>query len=336
MPMHTGHMQLIKHALSYCKQVTVLLCSKPTDPISGSLRYKRIKEIYKGNKAIQVIHMDYSDMPDSKRSSRRVSKAWAKYINENFPQVQVIVSSEKYGEFVAEYANIKYIIFDQRRTTVPISGTKIRKDPIKYWDFIPPNVKPYFVKKVVLLGTESTGKSTFAKKLAEYYNTNYVPEKARDIMKHTQQCTPQHLQQIAKLHAQTINECIQKANKVLIIDTDITITASYSTFLFDKTLQVPDWVQDNNRADLYVFLDNDSPYIQDGTRLSEIERNKLHIHHQQTCEKHNIKYHLLSWTRFDKRQKAVKLINRYIYQTNTIVLSNYYSTDNQQTSFHES
>lgn len=54
-------------------------------------------------------------------------------------------------------------------------------DNYKYWDFIPNIAKEYFVKKVVIVGTESCGKSTLVHNIALYYNTNYIKEYGRTI-----------------------------------------------------------------------------------------------------------------------------------------------------------
>jgi HTH-type transcriptional repressor of NAD biosynthesis genes len=55
----------------------------------------------------------------------------------------------------------------------------------------------------------------------------------------------------------------------------LTTTKIYSHFLFDKIPIFDSWIEDANKFDLFLFLDNDAPYIQDGTRLKESERNKL-------------------------------------------------------------
>lgn len=65
--------------------------------------------------------MDYGHMPDSKRSNKNVSAAWASYIKKEFPEVEAIFSSEKYGDYVAEYAHIDHVLFDQRRRKNPVS-----------------------------------------------------------------------------------------------------------------------------------------------------------------------------------------------------------------------
>ena len=70
------------------------------------------------------------------------------------------------------------IYFDRRE--VPISSTEIRFDPYKQWDYLPPVCRPYYAKRVLIVGGESTGKSTPVQNLALAYNTNYVSEVGRE------------------------------------------------------------------------------------------------------------------------------------------------------------
>jgi hypothetical protein len=69
---------------------------------------------------------------------------------------------------------------NQARATVPVSGTLIRSAPLKYIGFLEPCVRAYFVHRVVLIGAESTGKTTLAQQLAERFDTTWVPEYGRE------------------------------------------------------------------------------------------------------------------------------------------------------------
>jgi len=60
-------------------------------------------------------------MPDKEEADREVSKFWADYLKTRFPKVDVIFSSEKYGDFVAEYMSIEHQSFDQARTQQEVS-----------------------------------------------------------------------------------------------------------------------------------------------------------------------------------------------------------------------
>ena len=51
----------------------------------------------------------------------------------------------------------------------------------KHWEWLPDVVKSYFVKKVLLICGESTGKSVLTINPANYYNTNYVDEAGREL-----------------------------------------------------------------------------------------------------------------------------------------------------------
>ncbi len=54
------------------------------------------------------------------------------------------------------------------------------------------------IKKIVVIGPESTGKSTLCEKLADHYNTLWVPEYAREYLeKHGPEYTYEDLYDIA-------------------------------------------------------------------------------------------------------------------------------------------
>ena len=80
--------------------------------------------------------------------------------------------------------------------------------------------------KVVLFGPESTGKTTLSRALAAYYKTVFVPEYAREFLqdkwdREQEICTKNDLIPIAKGQMKLENELAQKANKVLICDTNL-------------------------------------------------------------------------------------------------------------------
>ena len=96
-------------------------------------------------------------MENTSVSNVDISRVWSVYLKDLFPDVNVIFTSEKYGDYVSEFMGIGHMYYDQPRLTTPISSTLIRENPLKYWDFIPKNVRPYYTKKVCIVGTESTG-----------------------------------------------------------------------------------------------------------------------------------------------------------------------------------
>lgn len=284
MPLHNGHMALINFAKNNCDSLVIVICYTNKETIPGAIREKWLIDVYGDDKRIKIIPVLYDDstLPNTSVSSKRDSKLWANHLLKQLNvKADIIFSSEKYGNYLAVFLQAKHICFDEKRSTVPVSATQIRNMPATYWGHIPENVRPYFIKKIAIVGSESTGKSVLAEKLAVYFNTVYVPEIARQIIEHTSECTIQHLNQIAALHAKTILEKLPQANKLLFSDTELNITKSYCRFLFNKELIVADWIESANKFNLYLFLEPDCPFIQDGTRLHKASRKKLSDFHKE-------------------------------------------------------
>ncbi len=311
-PLHSGHINLIEFAQKQCDELIVLICASDKENIPGFVRLQWLKETFKNTQKIKPTLLSYSEeeLPNTSVSSKDVSKIWANKIFNTLGRIDIIFSSEIYGDYLAEFLQCKHIPFDPDRTTNNISSTRIRKNVFKNWNHIASSARPYFVKKICIYGTESTGKSTLTEKLANHYQTSFVSEMAREVVERTDECTEQHLLQIAELHAKTIDKELKAANKILLIDTDINITRSYSKFLFNKELIVPMWVDESNRFDLYLYLDNDAPYIQDETRLDKERRDALNIYHKKELANRGIEFELITGNWEERFEKSVSIIDK--------------------------
>ena len=243
-------------------------------------------------------------------SSKLISKMWAQYLKETFPDVTTLFTSERYGDFTAEFMGIEHNLFDNDREENFVSATKIRNHPFVYWNYIPDIVKPYFVKKICICGTESTGKSMMTEKLAKRYHTNFVPEWGRTLCPDTNKCTIETLEKIGKSHAEDINQKILTSNKFLFSDTDLNTTKMYGYFLFDQIPTYPDWVEQTNKFDLYIFLENDAPFIQDGSRMEKTKRDELRDYHYDYLISQGCNVQVVSGSDWEIRyEKAVRIID---------------------------
>ena len=315
MPLHKGHLALIEFAAAHCDELTVLLCTTETEPIPAQLRLQWLEKTFGGASNINVLAFAYDEkeLPNTSVSSREVSKQWAGVLQTIAPATDLIISSEPYGAFVAAYTGWDYLLFDEARVQVPVSATMIRQSPLQYWDAIAPAARPYFVKKIFLLGSESTGKSTLTALLARHFSTAFVPEVARDIVAETETCTFEDLEKIAAAHAVAIETGISQAHKLLFIDTDISITQSYARFLFHRELPVtPDQLA-SNKGDLYFFLETDCPFVQDGTRLQADEREKLSASHKSVLQEKQIKYLPIRGNWEERLQAMIAAVNQTFF-----------------------
>lgn len=317
LPFHKGHEAMIRFALTKCDYLTVLICCCDSEHILPEVRHKWISETFFDIKNIDIKCFLYSesDLPSTSEASREISKKWANKFKELYPTHSLIVTSEKYGDYVAEYMGTKHISFDEPRNAVPISATKIRNNITKNWNFLPNSTKKSFAIKIVLLGTESTGKSTLMKKLSDHYKCSYVNEAGRDVVSSSQTFKFDDLYTIANEHAKRIERAIIGDSRLIIIDTDIHITKSYANFIFNKNLVIDDGVMETNVADVYLYLNNDVPFIQDGTRLTESDRNLLDKSHRKIMADNDIKYHEITGDWDDRLIKSINIIDDYIKLT---------------------
>jgi len=285
-------MALIEFALQHCEDLVVFLCYHNQEPISGAIRTLWLQDIYSGHSKIQIFPFEYDpeELSDSSVSSIKNSRQWSQIIKTLFPNTEVVFSSEKYGQYLADILGIRHIYFDEKRTSYPVSSSQIRRQPLKFWDFIPSVAQPFFVKKIAIVGSESTGKSTLTKNLALHYQTAFVAESARELVGATSECTYEDLINIAFHHANAILQKQNIAKKFLFIDTEIHTTKSYSKFLFDRELITEQWIEKTNQCDLYIFLEPDCVYVQDGTRLDENQRLMLDRFHKEQFQNAAINY----------------------------------------------
>jgi HTH-type transcriptional repressor of NAD biosynthesis genes len=262
--------------------------------------------------AVKTFNYLESELPNTSETSREVSKIWADIFKKELPHHTLLITSEEYGNFVALFMKIEHIAFDIPKKLFPISATAIRNDLFANWKFLPKSVKPYFAIKVVILGTESTGKTTLTKKLSKHFKCSFVLETAREIIANSNNFSFYDLHLVAKEHAKKIHKAILEDNPLVIIDTDIHTTKSYSRFTFKKELEISDEIYNSYRANIYLYLNNDVLYLQDGTRLSQVERNLLDISHRHVLIDYNINIIEIKGSWKERFEKAVEQINKLI------------------------
>jgi HTH-type transcriptional regulator, transcriptional repressor of NAD biosynthesis genes len=314
LPFHKGHEAMINFALDHCDLLTVLVCCSDKENIPGKTRKKWIEQTFEHNGNAEVKIFDYreEDFPNTSVSSESVSKIWANIFTKEIPGCSLLITSEPYGDYVASFMNIQHIPFDINRTKFPVASSFIREDIFSNWQYLPASVKPYYAIKVVLLGTESTGKTTLAQNLSAHYTCSVVLEAARDIIDNSNDFSFDDLQLVAKEHARQIEKALQGNSPLIIIDTDIHITKSYAEFVFGSKLDVSEEICKANKADLYLYLTNEADFFQDGTRLEESERNQLDLSHRKILAENGVSFVEISGTWNERFEKAVSCINKLI------------------------
>jgi len=271
MPFHTGHKFLIDTALQYSEKVTVLVGSIDSEPIPGRIRYEWVRDTYKDNDNVTVKWCN-EDLPQYPEEHEDFWNIWVDVAKRYCPPIDVIFTSEKYGDPYAEHLGIQHHLVDLERKKFPVSGTLTRTQTFKYWEYLPDIVKPYFVKRIAIMGPESTGKSNLTISLANYYKTQYVEEYGRTVYEENgNYVSVEDFVKISIGRQKIEDEKIKISNKIIFCDTE-DITTYYlckeyypnywsinENFFTEKFRNTKDY-------DLYILLKPDCEGVQDGTR----------------------------------------------------------------------
>ena len=188
-----------------------------------------------------------------------------------------------------------------------MSGTAVRADPYRWRSVLDPQVYSHFVKKIVLMGAESTGKSTLAAELAAHFNTCHVAEYGREVWEAKQgQLTLQDYVDIAVEHRAREDAAVMDSRNYLFVDTNALTTLFLSYYYHRGGLPQLHALAEACR-DRYarVFVcDDDIPFDQDGWRDNALWRSRLQGLILYDLDRRAIPYEIVSGT-LDSRVRQI-------------------------------
>ena len=134
--------------------------------------------------------------------------------------------------------------------------------------------------KIAIFGPESTGKTTLATQLAEYYKTVWVPEFARDYLQEKLDsgrgiCDIDDMLPIAYGQTKIENESALIANRYLFCDTNLLVTKVFSELYYNFCDSLLDKAARTHQYDLFFLTDIDVPWEDDGLRDSPEGRESV-------------------------------------------------------------
>lgn len=291
-PLHKGHMALIEFAKTQACTVDMLVTAHSGEGIPLDLRLKWAQETYADDNCVCVYGYLYDpeQLNESSESDLDSSREWADYLMKIHPRmkdVDVIVGSERYVQYMADYLGISYVVYDERRDRLGISATMIKSDPVRYWDYLAPAVKRHYVTHICVCGSESTGKSTVCRRLEERYgHVTMIPEIGRCLVGKSELCSVEVLHEIYYIHHRLLSAVHHDPpTPVIIWDTDSITTLSYYSYLFGD---IPEDLSYVVKADRYFFFASNIDFHDDGTRFAEDEARLLSAHHLRTYARFGI------------------------------------------------
>ena len=269
-PFHHGHGYLIATAEAQCDRVTAIVCGRPSDAVIPEQRARWIRTIHP-DVGVIVVDEDVVSLADDD------SEGWAKATERalNGDQPDVVFTSEDYGDTYARFLGCQHVLVDRDRSTVPISGSEIRSNPLAHLNYLDPTVRAHYVLRVCLLGAESTGKTTLAGALAEAYGTVWVPEYGHQYQALTRddpngEWSSDEFIKIARMQRWLEDLQASQATRVLFCDTDIFTTGLWhEAFVGTPAPEEVHRLAAESRYDLVVLCSEDIPFRQDAYFLRE-------------------------------------------------------------------
>jgi HTH-type transcriptional regulator, transcriptional repressor of NAD biosynthesis genes len=275
LPPHRGHSYLIETACAGADRVTVIVCARPDDPVPAGVRAGMLCELHP---EVTVL-VTPDDIPDDRGEA--TSSAWAartvELLGGRGPDM--VFSSEGYGPRYAAFMGARHVSVDPARRRFPISGTAVRADPWSTAEFLAPVVRAWFVRRVCVLGAESTGTTTLARDLANHYGCEWVPEYGRIFCEQRLAQAPtidwrtEDFAHIARRQQADEDAAARHGGRLLVCDTDALATSIWhERYLGTTSAEVAELAAARSYA-LYILTGDDVPFVQDGTRDGEYIRS---------------------------------------------------------------
>jgi NadR type nicotinamide-nucleotide adenylyltransferase len=171
-------------------------------------------------------------------------------------------------------------------------------------------------RKIVILGPESTGKSTLCEQLAAHYHTIWIPEYAREhLIKNGMNYGFDDLLAIARSQLALEDEMTASVKRPLVfVDTDMYVMKIWCEFVFGKCHQ---WILDRiaeRKYSLYLLCNTDLQWKEDPLReYPDVEsRLKLfHIYKDNMINQH-VPWKIVSGSDEERFKTAVDAVNRLL------------------------
>jgi HTH-type transcriptional regulator, transcriptional repressor of NAD biosynthesis genes len=317
-PLHRGHEYLLRTALARCDQVFCISYSRPELPGCGAaVRRRWLSELFPdlnllvlGDAELRLLAQEHPELPalpnnDASELSHRVFCAELCWRVFGVP-VDAVFTSEHYGDgFAAELqtqfrsaghrdARVEHVLVDLERRAVPTSATAIRADRALHEPFLSP----------VVLGGESSGKTTLTRLLARAFDTAHCEEYGRELwLERKGALGYDDFLTIALKQLELEEAAARVARRILLCDTSPLTTLFYCLDQFGRA--EPELSALARRAyDLTLIAAPDFPFVQDGTRRDAAFRLRQHEFYLAELERLSLPWVLIEGLLDDRLARA--------------------------------
>jgi NadR type nicotinamide-nucleotide adenylyltransferase len=272
---------LVRFAAALCDRVTVLVEERPDEEVPVDVRAAWLEQAV-GDPRVSVVALrghHPQAPPDDPEGAKAFWNHWNRVLRTAVPGADAFVSTETYGRRLAQDLGVDWEPFEGSRI-VPIHATEIRANPWDNWSWMIEPARANLVRRLVLIGPESTGKTQMAKHLAQLPEapTLAVPEYAEDWIK---RMAPVKMDERALhifLHGQRASReaCIPHANRWLVEDSHALTTAVWARYLgLSNADEAFRWAREDKPDHVLLVSPDGVPWVPDEHRYSAQHRQQF-------------------------------------------------------------
>lgn len=164
------------------------------------------------------------------------------------------------------------------------------------------------IKKIAVIGAESTGKTWLCEQLAAHFSTAWVPEYAREYFNDSDiyNYSLGDLEIIAEQQLLLEEECMHAANTYLFCDTAMITLKIWADLEFGKPSKRLQALIDKGFYDLYLICDNSVPWQADPQRLNKFSRELIFELNQKEAMATRSAFAIISGSGESRLQQAIR------------------------------
>ncbi len=169
------------------------------------------------------------------------------------------------------------------------------------------------IKKVIITGPESTGKSTLSSALAEHYHTVWVPEYAREYINTLNRPYNRNdLLTIMDGQLQAENELGKKAKNIFFCDTSLLVIKIWYEHKFGELHPLISEQFMQFTCDLFLLPDIDLPWVYDPQREQPHQRAYFYKLYKQELNRMGADFTVISGSGSQRLKSAISAIDHLI------------------------
>lgn len=329
MPLHRGHQLLIETGQSVVDDLTVVVYDSHPDgvypPMPAHMRAQWIADLYPQVENV-IVREDplLGGAPEYDgegnliaggivdKDDPKYAPVYAKDLD-FLGKFDYVFSSEDYGDPFAEAVGAESYVVDVARDMLPISGTQIRESVFEHRGWCDPRVYRDLIQKVVFVGTESAGKSTLARAMADELQTRWIHEYGRELWEQ------QHLEgsfhdmlKIATNQYKREQAAMLHSRDFLFCDTNPWTTLQWSlmyTGTADERLYR--MVEQTKHEYVWFLCSNDFGWVNDGTRELIGQKSKdFQMQNLDALARWDINYHVVDGSVDNRKKQVIQTLER--------------------------